>query len=87
MHRLGVGSLLYKKYVKSCLVWDGIDNKMLVAHFMTKNCRVVVIAVFAPVELTDGVSSDSDKFYVLLNERMDRVPGRNMVFLFGDING
>ena len=34
---------------KSCLGWEGINNKILTAHFMTKKFRVSVIAVYAPV--------------------------------------
>ena len=43
--------------------------------------RVSVIVVYAPVEPTDGYTSDSDEFYLQLQEQIDRVPGRNMVFL------
>ena len=39
-----------------------------------------------PVEPTDGDTSDSDEFYLQLQEQIDRVSGRNMVFLLGDFN-
>ena len=32
---------------------------------MTKKFRVSVIAVYAPVELIDGDTSDSDEFYLV----------------------
>ena len=37
--------------------------------------------VYDPVEPSDGDTSDSDKFYLQFQEQIDRVPGRNMVFL------
>ena len=45
---------------------------------MTKKCRKSVIVVYAPVEPTDGDTSDSDEFYLQLQEQIDRVPCRNM---------
>ncbi|XP_065571512.1 craniofacial development protein 2-like [Artemia franciscana] len=53
---------------------------------MTKKFRVSFVAVYAPVEPTDGDTSDSDEFYLQLQEQIDRVPGRNMVFLLGNFN-
>ena len=53
---------------------------------MTKKFRVSVIAVHAPVEPTDRDTSDSDEFYLQLQEQIDRVPGGNMVFLLGNFN-
>ena len=38
------------------------------------------------MEPTDGDSSDSDGFYLQLQEQIDMVPGRNMPFLLGDFN-
>ena len=48
---------------------------------MTKKFRVSVIVAYAPVELTDRDNSDSDEFYLQLQEQIERVPGINMVFL------
>ena len=53
---------------------------------MTKKFRVSAIVVYAPIEPTDGDTSDQDEFYLRLKEQKDRVPGRNMVFLLGDFN-
>ena len=73
-----------KEAVKSCLGWDGIDNRILIAHFITKKFRVSVIVVYAPVEPTDEDICDTDEFYLILQEQIDRVQGRNMVFFIGD---
>ena len=59
---------------------------MLIAHFITKKFRASAIVVYAPVEPTDGYISDSDEFYLQLQEQIDRVQGRNTVFLLGDFN-
>ena len=83
VHRQGVGLMMSKESAKSCLGWEGINNRILMAHFMTKKFRVSVIVVYAPVEPTDGDTSD---FYLQLQEQIDRVPGRNMVFLLRDFN-
>ena len=53
---------------------------------ITKKFRVSVIVAYHPVELTDGDTSDLDEFYLQIQEQIDRVPGRNMVFLLGDFN-
>ena len=39
-----------------------------------------------PCKPTDTDTSDSDEFYLQLQEQIDRVPGRNMVFLLRDFN-
>ena len=53
---------------------------------MTRKFRVSVIVVYAPVEPTDRDTSDSDEFYLQLQEEIDRVLGTNMMFLLGDFN-
>ena len=73
--------MMNKEADKSCLGWEGINNRILIAHFMTKKFRVSVIVVYAPVEPTDGDTSDSDEFYLQLQDQIDRIPGRNTVFL------
>ena len=53
---------------------------------MTKTFRVSVIVVYAPVEPIDGDTGNSGEFYLQLEEQIDRVPGRNLVFLLGNFN-
>ena len=72
--------MVNKEPTKSCLGQEGIDNWMLVAHVKTKKLRVLVIVVYVPTELTGGNSSESDEFYLQLQEQIDRVPDGNMVF-------
>ena len=55
-------------------------NRTLITQFMTKKCRVSVVVVYASVEPTDGDSSDSIGFYLQLQEQIDRVPSRIVVF-------
>ena len=90
VHRQGVGLMMNNEAAKSCSGWEGINNRILVAHFMTKKFRLSVIVVYAPVEPTDGDSSDSDEFYLQLQEQVDRVLYviwyRNIVFLLGDFD-
>jgi hypothetical protein len=86
VHRQGVGLMMNKEDSKSCLGWKGINNIILIAHFMTKKFSVSVIVVYTPVEPTEGDNSDSDEFHLQLQEQIDRVPGRNRVFLLKDFN-
>jgi len=72
-----------KEAAKSCLGWEGIDNRMLVAYFRTQMSSVSVTVLYAPVELTDGISSDSDEFYLQLQEQFEGVPGRNTLYFRG----
>ena len=72
--------MINKEATKPCLDWEGIHYRMLIAHFMTKKFRVAVIVVYSPVEPPDGDTSDSDVFYLQLQEQIDRVPGRNDVY-------
>ena len=48
---------------------------------MTKTFRVSVIVVYAPVEPTDGDTSDSDEFYLQLQQQMDRVRKKYGAFI------
>ena len=57
--------MMNKEAAKSCLGWEGINNGMLIARFMTKKYRVSVIVVYAPVEPTDGVCRGTDEFYLV----------------------
>ena len=41
--------MMNKKGVKSCLGWEGINNRILIDHFMTKRLGVSVILVYGPV--------------------------------------
>ena len=58
VHRQGVGLMINKEAAKSCLGCRSIHNTILIAHFMPKRLRVSVIVVYAPVESTDGDTSD-----------------------------
>ena len=69
VHRRGVGLMMNMEAAKSCLGWESINNRMLVAHTMTKKFRVSVIIVYAPLEPTDGDSRDSNEFYLQLQEQ------------------
>ena len=62
VHRQGVELMMNKEAAKSCLGWEGINNKMLIAHFITKMFRVSVIVVYTLVEPTDRDTCDSDLF-------------------------
>ena len=53
---------------------------------MIKRCKVSVIVVCAPEGPTDRDTSDSDEFYLLLHEQINRIPVRNMVFLLGNFD-
>jgi len=39
VHRMGVRLMMNKEASKSCLGWEGINNRMLIAHFMSKKFR------------------------------------------------
>ena len=52
VHGQGVGLMMNKEAAESCLGLEGINNRILIAHFMTKKFRVLVIVVYAPVEPT-----------------------------------
>ena len=46
---------------------------MPLLHSKFKKLRVSVIVVYAPVEQTDGDTSDSDELYLKLQEQIDRI--------------
>ncbi|XP_065578676.1 uncharacterized protein LOC136039119 [Artemia franciscana] len=58
VHRQGVRLMMNKEAAKSCLGWEGINNRILIAHFMTKKFKVSFVVVYALVEPTDGDTSD-----------------------------
>ncbi|XP_065579614.1 uncharacterized protein LOC136039643 [Artemia franciscana] len=86
VHRQGIGFIINKEAAKACFALKGTSTRTLITHFTTKKFRVSVIVVYAPLEPTDGEKSDSDEFYLQLQEEIDRAPGRNMVFLLGYFN-
>ena len=78
--------MMNKGAAKFSLGLEGINNRILIAHFMYKKIGVSVIVVYAPAESTDGDTSDSDKYHLQLQEQKDRVVGRNLLFSIGDLN-
>ena len=62
VHRQGVELMMNKENAKSCLCWEGTNNGILIAHFMTKKFRVSAIIVYTPVEPTDRDTSDSEEY-------------------------
>ena len=58
--------MMNKEAVESCLGWDGISNRILIARFMTIKFRASAIIVYAPIEPTETDASDSDEFYLQL---------------------
>jgi hypothetical protein len=58
--------MVKKEAAKSCLAWKGINNRMLVAHFTTKKCKLSVTAVYAVVAPTDREIHDTNEFYLKL---------------------
>ena len=63
VHRHGIGLKMNKEAAISCLGWEDINNRILIAHLMTKKA-------VAPVEPTDGYASDSDEIYLPLQEQI-----------------
>ena len=51
--------MMKKEAAKSCLGWEGINNRILIAHFMSIKFRISVIVVYASVEPIDEDSGDS----------------------------
>ena len=58
--------MMNKEAAKSCLGWVGINNTMLVAHFIISNFRESVIVVYAPIEPIDIEITTSNEFYLQL---------------------
>ena len=50
VNRQGVGLMINQEAAKSILGWEGIINRMLVAHFMDKKCMISVPVVFMPLK-------------------------------------
>ena len=82
----GVKLMINKEAPKSYLGWEGINNRILIAHFMTKKFRISVIVVYARVEPIDRESRDTDEFNLQFKEQIDWVPDRNVMFILGDFN-
>ena len=65
--------MMNKEAPKSCLGWENINNRILIAHFMTNKFRMSVIVVYVPVEPTNGDTIDSHQIYLQLLEQIDKV--------------
>jgi hypothetical protein len=57
VHRQRAGLRVNKGTVKSGLAWESINNWMLDAHFMNKQCTVSIV-VYTHLEPTNGNSSN-----------------------------
>ena len=55
--------MMNKEAAKSCLGWESFNDRILIAHFITKKFRGSVIVVYAPVKPTDEDARDWDEFY------------------------
>ena len=51
-NKQGLGIMMSRVAAKSCFGWECINDRILVAQFTTKECKVLV--EYAPVEPTDG---------------------------------
>ncbi|XP_065565846.1 uncharacterized protein LOC136030704 [Artemia franciscana] len=63
VHRQGVGLVMDKEAAQPNLGGEGINNRIPIAHFMTKKFRVSIVVACSPFEPTDGDTSDSNEFY------------------------
>jgi len=52
VYRQGIGLMMNKETARSCLGWKGVNNRILIAYFMSKKFRVSVIVVYAPIKPT-----------------------------------
>ena len=85
-HRQAVGLMMSKAAFVSRFSWKGINNWILVTHFMIKKCMIAVIVVFVPVEPTDGAISDSSECCIQQQEDKNRIRGKNVSFFcIGDL--
>ena len=64
MVRQGTGRVMNREPAKAYLGLGGINDRILVALIMTKNCRVSVIVVYSLVEPINGNGSNSNASYL-----------------------
>ena len=58
VHRQRLGLMMNKEAAKSCIGSEGINDRIIIAHFINKKFRVPDILVYAHVKPTDGDTSD-----------------------------
>jgi uncharacterized protein (DUF2132 family) len=56
-----------KEVADSCLGWEEINNRILIAGFMTKKSMSSIIIVYIPVEWINRDDNASYKFYLQLH--------------------
>ncbi|EYC25469.1 hypothetical protein Y032_0012g1911 [Ancylostoma ceylanicum] len=64
--------------------WKPVNERIIIARFLTGHIRIIVIQIYAPTDnADDGVKND---FYGRLRDMIDEVPRRDLKIVLGDFN-
>jgi len=83
-HESGVGILLSPKAHKSLIEWKPILDRIIMARFLTKLRKLVVIQCYAPTE--QAVTEEKDAFYETLENTLRNVKRSEITMVMGDLN-
>jgi exonuclease III len=70
-HESDMGILLSPKAHKSLIEWKPISDRIIMARFLTKLCKLVVIQCYAPTE--QAITEEKDAFYETLENTLRNV--------------
>uniref|UniRef100_A0A7I4XVA6 Endo/exonuclease/phosphatase domain-containing protein n=1 Tax=Haemonchus contortus TaxID=6289 RepID=A0A7I4XVA6_HAECO len=78
------GIVLSKRAAEALVGWRPVNERIIVARFVTRHTRITVVQIYAPTEDTSEELKDS--FYEQLQDIVDDTPRRNLKLIIGDFN-
>ena len=85
-HTEGVALMLGKQAQKALIAWEALGPRLIQATFKTTNAKIKlnVIQCYAPT--IDKEEQTKEEFYNLLQKTIDKIKGRGITILMGDLN-
>ena len=76
--------MLTKNASKSLMEWEPVSERIITARFESKFQKVTLVQWYAPTNVDE--KQEKDDYYRQLQGVMDKIPGRDIVLVLGEMN-